>query len=124
VSTAARVPETAALTGDDARRTVRATGRRALLRDAFLRMRVADGFSHARSLAFVISLLLLEGIIGLVGLASLLGDASIGRGITRTFRAAAPGPAGDVLTDAVQQARAAGRPTSGSACSSGSSARS
>jgi YihY family inner membrane protein len=108
MSTAARVPETLDLDGDDARAALRAVGRRVLLRDAFLRLRVADGFSHARSLAFVISLVLVEGIVALVGLASLLGDSGLGRSITRVLDAAAPGPAGEVLTDAVQQAREAG----------------
>ena len=54
VSTATLVPETWELTGDDARQTLRHTGRRRLLADAFQRLRVADGFSHARSLAFMI----------------------------------------------------------------------
>ena len=49
------------------------TGRRRLLVDAFLRLRVADGFSHARSLAFMTSLVLVQGLIALVGFASLLG---------------------------------------------------
>jgi len=108
MSTANRVPETWELTGDDARRTLRSCGVWPLLRDAFMRLRVADGFSHARSLAFAISLVLLQGIIALVGLASLLGDDNVGRGIVRTFRTAMPGPAGRLLTDAVEQARDAG----------------
>ncbi len=104
MSTAALVPETWELTGDDARRTLRKCGVRPLLKDAFLRLRVADGFSHARSLAFAISLVLLQGTIALVGLASLLGDRDIGTGIVRTFKTAMPGPAGRLLTDAVVQA--------------------
>ena len=39
-----------------------------------MRLRVADGFSHARSLAFVTSLVLVQAIIALVGLAAALGD--------------------------------------------------
>jgi uncharacterized BrkB/YihY/UPF0761 family membrane protein len=58
MSTATLVPETWELTGDDARRTLRGWGRRKLLRDAFARLRVADGFSHARSLAYAASLVL------------------------------------------------------------------
>ena len=52
MSTASVVPETWELTGDDARRTLRDTGRLRLVKDAFMRLRFADGFSHARSLAF------------------------------------------------------------------------
>ena len=51
MSTAQPVPETWELTGDDARETLQRCGRWQLLRDAFMRLRVADGFSHARSLA-------------------------------------------------------------------------
>jgi YihY family inner membrane protein len=108
MSTANRVPETWELTGDDARRTLQRCGTRRLARDAFQRLRAADGFSHARSLAFTIALVLLQGIIALVGLASLLGAQGLGRGIARTLDAAVPGPAGHVLTDAVRQARHAG----------------
>jgi hypothetical protein len=75
VSTAAPVPETWELSGDDAKETLRTTGRRTLLVDAFQRMRVADGFSHARSLAFLVGLLLVQGTIALVGLAVAFGDS-------------------------------------------------
>ena len=61
MSTATRVPETWELTGDDARKTLLATGRRRLVVDAFARLRYADGFSHARSLAFVMSLVFVQG---------------------------------------------------------------
>jgi hypothetical protein len=49
MSTATLVPETWELTGDDAWQTLRHTGRRRLLQDAFTRMRYSDGFSHTRS---------------------------------------------------------------------------
>jgi hypothetical protein len=48
MSTASRVPETYELTGDDARETLTHVGRGTLLRDAFVRLRVAHRFSHAR----------------------------------------------------------------------------
>ena len=54
VSTATPVPETWEL--DRRRRAPNASRLRAavrLLKDAFMRLRVADGFSHARSLAYV-----------------------------------------------------------------------
>lgn len=108
MSTAARVPETWELTGDDAWRTLKRTGRRRLLRDAFLRLRVSDGFSHARSLAFATALLLVQAIVALVGLASALGEHGLGRVIVRTMRDTIPGPASRVLTDAVAQAHKAG----------------
>jgi YihY family inner membrane protein len=108
VSTAARVPETYELTGDDARETLLHTGRLRLLRDAFVRLRAADGFSHARSLAYLTSLLLIQGVIALVGVAAALGDRGLGRAITRTVQAAAPGPVGRLLTRGVLQAKQTG----------------
>jgi YihY family inner membrane protein len=109
VSVAKLVPETWELTGDDARETLARTGRRQLVRDAFVRFRTSDGFSHARSLAFVISLLLVQGVILLVGLAAALGDTDVSATITRSINEAAPGPAGRALTDEVFHAYETGK---------------
>jgi YihY family inner membrane protein len=108
VSTASPVPETWQLTGDDARRVLRDCGRRQLLRDAFVRLRFADGFSHARSLAYVTSLVFVQAIIAVVGLASAFGIGGASRVLVRTLNAAIPGPGGDLLTRAVTQAHRAG----------------
>jgi YihY family inner membrane protein len=108
MSTANQVPETWALTGDDARQTLERTGRWALVKDAFKRLRYADGFSHARSMAFETSLVFLQGIIALVGLASALGSGGLSSLIVKTLQKIVPGPAGTILTDAVQQAHKAG----------------
>ena len=108
VSTAARVPETWELTGDDARKTLLATGRGRLAKDAFVRLRAADGFSHARSLAFVTSLVFVQGLIALVGLAVALGGLRIGGVVIDAIESALPGPSSGVLTDAVNQAKKAG----------------
>jgi YihY family inner membrane protein len=107
MSTASRVPETWELTGDDARETLLETGRWQLLKDSFICLRAADGFSHSRSLAFVTSLVLVQGLIALVGLAAVL-DLRIGREIIAAIDAAIPGPASQLLTDAVAQAREVG----------------
>ena len=107
MSTAGKVPETWELTGDDARETLLETGRLQLLKDSFVRLRAADGFSHSRSLAFVTSLVLVQGLIALVGLAAVL-DLRIGREIIAAIDAAMPGPASQLLTDAVAQAREVG----------------
>jgi YihY family inner membrane protein len=108
VSTATPVPETRDLDGDDARRTLQACGRVPLVRDAFVRMRVADGFSHARSMAYVTALLLVEAIISLVGFATAFGNSEVSKVIVRTLKGAAPGPAGEFLTQTVTQAHRAG----------------
>jgi YihY family inner membrane protein len=101
VSVAQLVPETWELTGDDARETLVRTGRRKLVRDAFVRLRASDGFSHARSLAFVVSLLLVQGVILLVGVAGALGENDVTATIVRAVNEAAPGPAGRALSKAV-----------------------
>jgi YihY family inner membrane protein len=79
------------------------------VKDAFVRFRASDGFSHARSLAFVTSLLLVQGVILLVGLAAALGDTDLSVTIVRTITEAVPGPAGKALTNAVFHAYATGR---------------
>lgn len=108
MSTANLVPETWGLTGDDARKTLARTGRGRLIRDAFERLRAADGFSHARSLAFALGLVMLQSIIAVIGLARALGEGAVSDGIVRAIRAAAPGPASGLLTQAVDQAHRAG----------------
>jgi YihY family inner membrane protein len=104
VSTATLVPETFELSGDDAWATLSRVGRLRLLKDAFQRMRVADGFSHARSMAFMTTLVAVQGVIGLVGLASTFDNGSISSVVVATVRRAVPGAAGQVLTSAVAQA--------------------
>ena len=69
---------------------------------------MSDGFSHARSLAFALALVLVQAIIALVGLAVALGEGGARDVIVRSLEAAAPGPAGDLLTSAVKQAHQAG----------------
>jgi YihY family inner membrane protein len=108
VSTANQVPETWGLTGDDARQILERTGRWTLLRDGFKRLRYADGFSHVRSLAYLTTLVFIEGIIAAVGLASALGSGGLSDIIVNTLQTVFPGPSGTILTDAVQQAHKAG----------------
>jgi YihY family inner membrane protein len=108
VSTATRVPETFELTGDDARKTLADTGWLRLLKDSFVRLRAADGFSHARALAFTISLILVQGMIVVVGLASAFGDVRFVRTAITAIEASVPGPAENVLKNAVEQANRVG----------------
>jgi YihY family inner membrane protein len=105
MSSASIVPETRGLSGDDAWKVLKRVGWGRLAKDAFKRLRVADGFSHARSLAFMISLVAIEGLIGLVGLASVLHKGSVTAMIDATLHRTVPGPAGQVLTTAVTQAQ-------------------
>ncbi|MEO8329794.1 MAG: YihY/virulence factor BrkB family protein, partial [Candidatus Nanopelagicales bacterium] len=108
MSRAEKVPETFELTGDHARATLKEVGRRRLLRNSFMRLRAADGFSHARAFAFALALLLVEGLIAVVGLASATGSSGFGRRVADVIESASPGPAGRLLTGAVQQAQETG----------------
>ena len=108
MSTAAAVPETWELSGDDAWETLKSTGRARLAGDAFRRFRAADGTSHARSMAFVSMLIVIQGVIIVLGLASAIGQGNLTDLIVKTLQSAAPGPAGKLMTQAVDQAHQAG----------------
>jgi YihY family inner membrane protein len=108
VSTAPRVPETWEFEGDDPKETLARTGRTHLLVSAFTRFRQADGTSHSRSLAFATSLVLVQGIVVIVGFAAAFGQSGITSTIVETIRSAVPGPASNVLAEAVQQANRVG----------------
>ncbi|HEY2730099.1 MAG TPA: YihY/virulence factor BrkB family protein [Polyangia bacterium] len=96
------------MSGDDAWHTLAATGWLRLLRDAAVRLRAADGFSHARSLAFAMSLVFVQGLIALVGLAVACGQSEFSRTIFSAVAKTVPGPAGHVLARAVAQAQKVG----------------
>ena len=108
MSTASRVPETWDRSGDDPKETLATTGRVRLLGSAFTRFRQADGTSHSRSLAFATSLVLVQALVVLVGFAAAFGHSGITSTIVETIRSAVPGPASDVLADAVRQANRVG----------------
>lgn len=107
MSTATKVPETWELSGDDARETLLDVGRWQLAKAAFARFRHSDGSSHARSMAYMVTLVMLEGIIGLVGLAAILGNERFGTVVEAIVQDAVPGPAGRTLGAAVGQAEQA-----------------
>jgi YihY family inner membrane protein len=103
MSTATSVPETYELEGDDALRTLRGTGWAQLAKDSFVRFRAADGTSHSRSLAFQVMLTLLPFVIALVGLATALNVDQLRQLLTQTVDRLAPGPAGQIFTQAISQ---------------------
>jgi len=114
MSSANPVPETTGLiTGEDAFETIHSAGAKTLLRDGFQRLRVADGFSHSRAMAFQLVLALIPGTIVLVAVASELRWDSLSDAIIRSVEALAPGPAGDVFREAFGQGEDAGRAGSG-----------
>ena len=103
MGTATTVPQTFELEGDDARATLKSAGRWRLARDSFERFRAADGFSHARALAFQIMLTAFPALIAVVGLTIDLDQRNVRDLIEQTIRGIAPGSAGQLLTDAFKQ---------------------
>ena len=106
MSTANLVPETWNLTGDDAKKTLSHIGRRRLVKDALTRLRFSDGFSHARSMAYLGILLFVEGVIAAVGISSTLHNG-YSHSIVKALQSIVPGPAGRILTQAATQAHQA-----------------
>ena len=104
MSSAGAVPETWARAGDDAWATLARTGRRRLFLDAFVRLRAADGFSHARALAFTTALVAVQGVVALVGLASALGRGGVRDAVRRVVEVTAPGAVGSAMTAAIDRA--------------------
>jgi len=104
VSSTRRVPETTLmgigeLSGDDAWRTLRRYGRWHLLRDAFVRFRYGDGFSHARALGLQLCLAGVPFLIALTGLAADLGLEDGGRIVADTVLALTPGASERMVAD-------------------------
>jgi YihY family inner membrane protein len=87
------------LTADDAWHTLRRHGGWHLLRDAFVRLRYGDGFSHARAFAFQLCLAVVPFLIALTGLTSDLGVEAGGRVVADTVIALTPGASVDVVRD-------------------------
>ncbi len=106
MSTATSVPSTYGLEGDDALATLRDTGRRQLAAGAFDRFRAADGFSHARALAFQFALTLVPALITIIGLATALDQETFTRVVRDVLADLAPGAAGDLITEALRQGSA------------------
>jgi YihY family inner membrane protein len=115
MSTATAVPETYELEGDDALQTLRSTGLGQLAKDAFVRFRSADGFSHARSLAFAITLTLLPFVIAFVGFTTQLDQERVSKAIIQTVEDIAPGPASQIFTQAFRQGEKASKGGGGTA---------
>ena len=108
MSSATRVPETFGLDGDDAKQVLAEIGKKRLLGEALVRLRAADGTSHSRSLAFMVSLCLVQVLIVLLGIAASFGGLGLTTTVADNLGSAIPGPAGTVLTDTVRQARKVG----------------
>ncbi len=103
MSSAAVVPETYELRGDDAMDTVARVRLRRLIADSITRLRAADGLSHARATAFQVVLTLIPGAIVLVAAASFFRWESLTNALDATIEFIAPGASGEVFREAMQQ---------------------
>lgn len=93
------------LSGDEAWAALRQYGGRKLFVDAFLRFRYADGFSHARAVAFQAVLALVPFTIALVGVATTLNTESVGHAVELTLTRMAPGDSAQLIQDALSEGR-------------------
>ncbi|MBW4029556.1 MAG: YihY/virulence factor BrkB family protein, partial [Acidobacteria bacterium] len=85
-------------------RLVRDVGVRPLIVDSYRRLRHADGLTHARSLAFVTALVMIQVLVGFVGLATVVQSGNVSATVVSIVHRMVPGPAGHLLTSAVTQA--------------------
>jgi YihY family inner membrane protein len=114
VSSAQAVPETRLmaadeLSADDAWRTLRRHGGWALLRDAFIRFRYGDGFSHARAVGLVLCLAVAPFLIALTGLIGDLGAEKGGEVVADTVLALTPGSSEQVVKQLLDEGARAER---------------
>jgi YihY family inner membrane protein len=87
------------LTADDAWHTLRRHGGWHLVRDAFVRLRYGDGFSHARAFALQLCLAVVPFLIALAGLITDLGVESGGKVVADTVVALTPGASDEMVRD-------------------------
>src|SRR5689334_20514991 len=102
------VPETRMMPGDelsadDAFLALKHYGRWPLLRDAFVRFRYGDGFSHSRALALQLCLAIVPFLIALSGLATDLGAEAGGRLIADSVVALTPGDSVGLVRDLLDE---------------------
>jgi YihY family inner membrane protein len=107
VSSTEPVPETRDMSGDelsadDAYLALRRYGRWPLVRDAFIRFRYGDGFSHSRAFAFQLCLAIVPFLIALAGLAADLGVESGGQVVADTVLALTPGDSAPLVRELLE----------------------
>ncbi|SBT37117.1 YihY/virulence factor BrkB family protein [Micromonospora auratinigra] len=87
------------LSADDAWHTLRRHGGWCLLRDAFIRFRYGDGFSHSRAFALQLCLAVVPFLIALTGLITDLGAGEGGEVVADTVLALTPGQSESVVQE-------------------------
>ena len=90
------------LSADEAFLALRRYGRWPLVRDAFVRFRYGDGFSHSRAFAFQLCLAIVPFLIALSGLAADLGAEDGGRVVGDTILGLTPGASDPLVRDLLE----------------------
>jgi YihY family inner membrane protein len=103
MSTANVVPETWARGGEGVRVVLARARVWQVIKDSALRFRWADGFSHARALAFQTVLTLVPGMVVAGGVATVAHNSSLSTTILRAIDSLAPGPTGQAFRTAAAQ---------------------
>lgn len=113
MSSVTRVPQTrtmqeADLTADDARETLRHYGRLTLIKNAFIRFRYGDGFSHSRALGLQLVLSLIPLGIAFVGLASTVRAEGLGAALREVLLRITPGSTDEVVRQTLEKGQQQG----------------
>jgi len=108
VSSVTRVPETAGrsageLTADDAWTLLRSHGATRLAREAFVRFRYGDGFSHSRALGLQLCLAFIPLAVAFVGLSGELYTERLGVVLRRTLLALTPGASDPMIRSTLER---------------------
>lgn len=109
--TVATVPETHDQDAGDARDQLRRSGTLRLFRDAAVRLRAAHGTTYARALGHSSLLTLIPGVIAVIGLIAVFDLDGFARVLEDAAASFAPGPAGRILTQALESAAPSAGPS-------------
>ena len=97
------------LSADDAWRVLRRHGGWQLLRDAFVRFRYGDGFSHSRAFALQLCLAVVPFLIAFTGLITGLGADEGGEVLAETMLALTPGASEQIVGELLTGSEEVGR---------------
>lgn len=109
--TVVTVPETHDQDAGDARDQLRRSGTLRLFRDAAVRLRAAHGTTYARALGHSSLLTLIPGVIAVTGLIAVFDLDGFARVLEDAAASFAPGPAGSILTQALESAALSAGPS-------------
>jgi YihY family inner membrane protein len=109
--TVVTVPETHDQDAGDARDQLRRSGTLRLFRDAAVRLRAAHGTTYARALGHSSLLTLIPGVIAVISLIAVFDLDGFARVLEDAAASVAPGPAGSILTQALESAAPSAGPS-------------